>query len=163
MRRRPSAEETEEKMIEIGRLCIKIAGRDAGMKCVVVDILDRNFVLIDGETRRKRCNILHLEPTPKVVGISKGASQADIASVLLAEGIEARSTKPKQPQKKPVAKRKSNKASQRKEQSKKEQNQQKPQKKSAVKDSLEEKAEPIAPAGNQEKPAKKSMKKIAAE
>lgn len=38
--------------MEIGRVCIKIAGRDAGMKCVVVEQLDNNFVLIDGQTRR---------------------------------------------------------------------------------------------------------------
>ena len=47
-------------MIEIGRLCVKIAGRDAGKKCVVVDVVNDNTVLIDGETRRRNCNIKHL-------------------------------------------------------------------------------------------------------
>ena len=56
-------------MIEIGRLCIKTAGRDAGLKCIIVDILDDKFVLIDGETRRRKCNILHLEPLKDVVKI----------------------------------------------------------------------------------------------
>ncbi|WP_457611716.1 KOW motif-containing protein, partial [Methanocaldococcus sp.] len=34
--------------IEIGRVCIKTLGREAGNTCVIVDILDKNFVLIDG-------------------------------------------------------------------------------------------------------------------
>ena len=30
-------------MMEVGRLCVKIAGRDAGMSCLIVDILKDNF------------------------------------------------------------------------------------------------------------------------
>ena len=52
-------------MLTVGRLCIKIAGRDAGKQCVIVDVLDHNKVLIDGLTRRRPCNILHLEPMNK--------------------------------------------------------------------------------------------------
>ena len=59
------------KMIEIGRLCLKIAGRDAGKKCLIVDILDHKFVLIDGETRRRKCNALHLEPMNQSIKIEK--------------------------------------------------------------------------------------------
>ena len=47
-------------MIEIGRIVIKTAGRDAGREAVIVDILDDNYVLIDGNVRRRKCNILHL-------------------------------------------------------------------------------------------------------
>ena len=32
--------------IEIGRICVKNAGRLAGRKCVIVDIIDENFVLV---------------------------------------------------------------------------------------------------------------------
>ncbi len=67
-------------MIEIGRLCIKIAGRDAGKKCVVVDVIDDNTVLIDGETRRRNCNIKHIEPLKETIKIKKGASHTDIVS-----------------------------------------------------------------------------------
>ncbi|RLG55185.1 MAG: 50S ribosomal protein L14e, partial [Candidatus Hydrothermarchaeota archaeon] len=50
--------------IEIGRVCVKTAGREAGKRCVIVDIIDKNFVLVDGpEVQRRRCNIKHLEPT----------------------------------------------------------------------------------------------------
>jgi large subunit ribosomal protein L14e len=84
-------------MIEIGRLCVKIAGRDAGLKCVVVDIIDDNFVLIDGETRRRKCNILHIEPLDKVLDIKKGASHEQVAKAFEAAGygVFAPKTKPK--------------------------------------------------------------------
>ena len=68
--------------IEIGRLCVKIAGRDAGKKCLIIDILDDKYVLIDGETRRRRCNILHLEPLSQVLKIEKDATHGDVASAL---------------------------------------------------------------------------------
>ena len=66
-------------MIEIGRLCVKTAGRDSKRKCVIVDIVDNNFVLIDGDVRRKKCNIKHLEPLDKVIKIRKGASHDVVA------------------------------------------------------------------------------------
>ena len=49
--------------IEVGRQCIKIAGREAGKKCEIVAIIYENFVEIDGEeVKNRRCNINHLEP-----------------------------------------------------------------------------------------------------
>lgn len=83
-------------MIEVGRLCIKTAGRDAGKKCVIVEILDERFVLIDGETRRKKCNQLHLEPLKDKIDIKKGASHADVAAEFKKMGLAARETKPKE-------------------------------------------------------------------
>ena len=80
-------------MIEIGRLCVKIAGRDAGKKCVIVDILDDNFVLIDGETRRRKCNIFHIEALDQVLPIKKGAGHDEVADALKKIGLEARKTK----------------------------------------------------------------------
>ncbi len=65
-------------MMEVGRLCMKIAGRDANNMCVVVEVLDGNYVLVDGETRRKKCNIKHLEPVDKVIKIKSGASRDDV-------------------------------------------------------------------------------------
>ena len=86
-------------MIEIGRVCVKIAGRDAGKRCVVVDNIDTNFVLIDGETRRRKCNISHLEPLTQMVKISKGAAHEAVAKEL---GIKARSSKKKEVKPRPV-------------------------------------------------------------
>lgn len=82
-------------MIEIGRLCVKTAGRDAGLKCVIVDILDGRFVLIDGETRRRKCNVMHLEPLKEVIKIKKNAGHDAVSKVLKDIGITARETKPK--------------------------------------------------------------------
>jgi large subunit ribosomal protein L14e len=65
-------------MIEVGRLCVKTAGRDAGGKCVIVDVLDNNFVTIDGNVRRRKCNVAHLEPLKDVIKISKGASHETV-------------------------------------------------------------------------------------
>lgn len=82
-------------MIEVGRLCVKIAGRDADKKCVIVEILDERFVMIDGETRRRKCNMLHLEALDDKIDVKKGASHADVAAAFKKLGLEARETKPK--------------------------------------------------------------------
>ncbi|MBS3176886.1 50S ribosomal protein L14e [Candidatus Woesearchaeota archaeon] len=82
-------------MMDIGRLCMKIAGRDAGKKCVIVDKMDDRFVLIDGETRRRKCNPSHLEPLQQTIKIKKNASHEDIVSAFKDIGLEARTTKPK--------------------------------------------------------------------
>ena len=88
-------------MFEIGRLCVKLAGRDAGLKCVVVDVLENRFVLIDGETRRRKCNIIHLEPLSQVLSVEKNASHDDVVKAFKELGIELIATKPKQKTEKP--------------------------------------------------------------
>ena len=82
-------------MYEIGRLCVKIAGRDAGLRCVIVDVLENNFVLIDGQTRRRKCNIKHLEPLKEIIKIKKNSSSKDVASEFKKLKLEIRETKPK--------------------------------------------------------------------
>jgi len=69
-------------MVDIGRVCVKIAGRDAGKKCVVVDVLGKEMVMIDGETRRRKCNLAHIEPLDKKVDIKKGASHEEVMAAL---------------------------------------------------------------------------------
>ncbi|NOZ81971.1 MAG: 50S ribosomal protein L14e [Candidatus Micrarchaeota archaeon] len=51
-------------MIEPGRVCVKIAGREAGRCCVVLEVQeDGKFALVHGPgVRKRRCNVLHLEP-----------------------------------------------------------------------------------------------------
>lgn len=73
--------------IEVGRVCVKITGREAGRKCVIVDVIDRNFVLITGPqkvtgVKRRRANINHIEPTEKRVNIKRGNSDEEIMEVL---------------------------------------------------------------------------------
>ena len=83
-------------MIEIGRICIKLAGRDAGREAAIVEILDENYALVDGNVRRKRCNIYHLEPTSKKIDIKKGASHEEVKKEFLKLNIAVWETKPRQ-------------------------------------------------------------------
>ncbi len=56
--------------IEVGRICMKISGREAGEKCVIVEIIDEKFVEVLGSTvKNRRCNIKHLEPLEQVIEI----------------------------------------------------------------------------------------------
>ncbi len=93
-------------MIEIGRLCVKTAGRDSRHKCVVVDIVDNNFVLIDGDVRRKKCNIEHLEPLDKVIKIRKGASHDVVVKEFKDFGIDIKEKKSKEKKERPKKVRK---------------------------------------------------------
>ena len=95
-------------MYELGRLCVKIAGRDSRKKALVIDILDKNFVLIDGETRRRKCNLKHLEPLNTVYKIKKNASHKEIIELFKRElNIEIVEKKAKTKSEKPNKIRKS--------------------------------------------------------
>lgn len=82
-------------MMEIGRVCIKTAGRNAGNYCVIVDVIDKNFVLIDGNVKRRKCNIKHLEPLSLIVKIKKGASTSSVHEAMKKEKIKVITTKPR--------------------------------------------------------------------
>lgn len=73
--------------MEIGQVCVKIAGRDAGLECVVVDVLPGNLVLVDGNTRRRRCNIKHLEPIGKVLDLNRNAGHEDVVNAMRETGL----------------------------------------------------------------------------
>jgi len=73
--------------MKAGQLCVKIAGRDAGNECVVVEVLDDNFVLIDGNTRRRKCNVDHLEPIGELKIKSK-AGHDEVIEAMKKAGIE---------------------------------------------------------------------------
>jgi large subunit ribosomal protein L14e len=71
-------------MFEVGRICIKIAGRDAGNTCVVADLVDNKYVVIDGNVRRRKCNISHLKPLKDKIKIKKGASTSEVTKAMIA-------------------------------------------------------------------------------
>ena len=110
--------------IEVGRLCVKIAGRDAGKECIIVDVQDENFVMIDGNTRRRKCNIAHLELLPHKADIKKGATHEEVLKALEHFGIKlekkspAKAPKPKAAAK-PVVKKEGKKAKHKAEKPKK--------------------------------------------
>jgi len=144
-------------MIEIGRLCVKIAGRDAGLKCVIVDILDDKFVLIDGQTRRRKCNILHLEPLKDIIKIKKNASHEEIKKEFEKLDLKPRETKPKPKTQKPVKKKKPKLQKEEKKKTKPEKSKKKTEK---TKESLEVKAglSEKKEEENQEKSSKQEKK-----
>lgn len=74
-------------MIEVGRVCVKVAGKEAGEKCVVLQVLDENFVVVAGpRVKRRRCNIDHLEPTPMKLEV-KDTSEEGIRKLLEEAGL----------------------------------------------------------------------------
>lgn len=63
--------------IEVGRICVKIAGREAGEKCVIVEIIDDNYVEVVGTTiKNRKCNIKHLEPVDQTIEIKSDDVEA---------------------------------------------------------------------------------------
>jgi len=77
--------------IEIGRICVKLLGREAGKKCVVVDLADKSFVLVTGPkdvtgVRRRRANVNHIEPLQESIDIKRGASNEEVTAALKSAG-----------------------------------------------------------------------------
>lgn len=74
-------------LLEIGRICVKKPGREAGKRCVIVDIIDKNFVVVTGPkdvtgVRKRKANIDHLESTESKVEIGRGASDDEVKEAL---------------------------------------------------------------------------------
>jgi len=77
--------------IEVGRVCVKVAGRESGRKCVIVDVMDKSFVLVTGPkkvtgVKRRRVNINHVAPLEDILQIKRGASDEEVTQMLEAAG-----------------------------------------------------------------------------
>ena len=77
--------------IEVGRICVKQAGREIGKKCIVIDVMDKSFVLVTGPKKvtgikRRRVNINHVMPLQDKVDVKRGASDEEVASCLESAG-----------------------------------------------------------------------------
>lgn len=87
--------------IEVGRICVKLTGREAGRKCVIVDLMDKSFILVTGPKtvtgiKRRRTNINHIEPLEDKIAIKRGASDEEVTEALKAIGkLETMSQKVK--------------------------------------------------------------------
>jgi len=121
-----------KKTYAVGRVCVKIAGRDAGLKCVIVST-NGLVAEIDGQTRRRKVNFKHLLPTDQTVKIAKGASHSEVKKAFEELKIAVRETKPKKATERPrhVQKKRAPKLKQ--------------EKKATVKQVKPEKTEPKAP------------------
>jgi large subunit ribosomal protein L14e len=84
--------------LDVGRVCVKNLGREKGRRCVVVDSMDKNFVLVTGPqkitgVKRRRVNITHLDQTEEKVDIKKGATDEEVMRAL--EKSKDQTPKPK--------------------------------------------------------------------
>ena len=69
--------------IDVGRVCMKTQGREKGNKCVIIDVIDRNFVVVTGpEVKRRRVNMDHLMPLDLTVDIQRNASDEEVYGIL---------------------------------------------------------------------------------
>jgi len=73
--------------MDVGRVCVKLSGRESGRQCVIIDVIDRNYVLVTGPeeltgVRRRRVNMNHLRPLEERLEISRGASDEEIINLL---------------------------------------------------------------------------------
>jgi large subunit ribosomal protein L14e len=76
--------------IEVGRVCVKVAGRESGRKCVIVDVMDKSYVVVTGPknvtgVKRRRVNINHVAPTEDTIPIKRGASDEEVTQMIEAE------------------------------------------------------------------------------
>lgn len=87
--------------IEVGRVCVKLVGREAGRRCVIVDLAEKSFVLVTGPKsvtgiKRRRVNTGHIEPLQDKIEIKRGVSDEEVADALKAAGkLEAMAQKVK--------------------------------------------------------------------
>jgi len=82
----------EMPVIEVGRVCVKLVGREASKKCVVVDVIDKNFVLVTGPmkvsgVKRRRVNVGHIEPMDMKVSVKKGDDDEAVVEALKKAGL----------------------------------------------------------------------------
>lgn len=93
-------------MMQIGRVCLKLAGRDAGEIAVVISEPENNHVLVDGNVRRKKCNLKHLEPTSKVLDIDANASTSAVLKAMEKADLKVKKKSEKKPAKEKPAEEK---------------------------------------------------------
>jgi large subunit ribosomal protein L14e len=77
--------------VEVGRICVKTAGRENGKKCVIVDVMDKSFAMVTGPkavtgVKRKRVNLSHIMPLQDRIEVARGASDEEVSSALTAAG-----------------------------------------------------------------------------
>jgi len=83
--------------LNVGRVCIKTVGREAGKYAAVVKKLSDekskdSFVLITGpklltDVKRRRCNVDHLEPTQHILEIKEDATDEEVIEAYKKAGL----------------------------------------------------------------------------
>jgi len=78
--------------LNIGQVCMKTAGREAGKYCVIIKKIDNNFFFITGPreltgVKRRRCNIDHLEPVSHFLKIKEDAGDKEVIKAYETAGV----------------------------------------------------------------------------
>ena len=69
--------------MDIGRVCVKVQGRESGQRCVVSDVIVRNYVIVTGpNVKRRRVNMNHIMPLDETVSISRNATDEEVIGLL---------------------------------------------------------------------------------
>lgn len=87
-------------IFENGRVCVKIAGREAGKHCAVLEVKDANYAVVEGpEVRKRKTNVAHLEPLADKVDSKKDVKQqlAEKYNIKLPERRKEKSAKKEKP------------------------------------------------------------------
>jgi len=75
-------------IFDVGRVCRKTSGMEAGKLCVVLTKPDKNEVVVAGPNIKKgKVNIAHIEPLPNIVHAGKDADAAEVTELLKKEGL----------------------------------------------------------------------------
>ena len=100
-------------IFSVGRMCVKLAGRDAGRKCVVVEKIDGQFVVVDGHVRRRKVNVKHLEPLNQILNLKEKATSAEVKAAFEKMGLAVWETKQKKTAPRPSKQKKGKKETER--------------------------------------------------
>lgn len=83
--------------LECGRVCLKIAGREAGKYCAVIKPAgkskeEKSFVVVTGPklltgVKRRRCNIEHLEATEHLLEVKEDATDEEVIAAYDKAGL----------------------------------------------------------------------------
>ncbi len=84
-------------VLEVGRVCMKIAGREAGKYCVIIKPAgkskdEKSFVFVTGPrlltgVKRRKCNIDHLKATEYKLDISENATDDQVIAAYEKAGL----------------------------------------------------------------------------
>lgn len=76
---------------EIGRIVVKTRGREAGLKCVIIDTAGDGVIVTGPKkltgVRRRRANLMHIAFTPKKVEINRNASDEEVIAAIEKAGL----------------------------------------------------------------------------
>jgi len=78
--------------LEVGRVCMKVAGREMGKYCTVLKKENDAFVLVTGPklltgVKRRRCNVDHLEPLSYILEIKEDAGDEEVIAAFEKSGL----------------------------------------------------------------------------